>query len=142
MDARIVVKMTATMGRGVFAARPINTGDILDDIFYTIEVPPHERESLTGATPSRFWFENDAEGTALLALGYISLLNHSLSPNIDPCWHLRPEGQVVQLRAIKDIAAGEQLFIDYRFDGDMSDPVWANGGVAQPHAAEEMAAGC
>ena len=75
MDKRIFVMMTETMGRGVFAAKLIKAGEFLDDIFYTIEVPAPERQRLKGATPSRFWFENDDDGTALIALGYVSLMN-------------------------------------------------------------------
>ena len=125
MDARIVVRMTETMGRGVFAARAIKAGEFLDDIFYTIEIAAPERERLKGATPSRFWFENDEDGTALIALGYVSLMNHSTTPNFQCCWDVAAEGQTVRLRALRDLTAGEQLFFDYRFDAGDDHPEWA-----------------
>lgn len=114
------------MGRGVFAARPIREGEILDK-FHTIQIPPDQARALAGSTPSHFWFEDDRNGSAFLVLGLMSLVNHSLSPNVDREWLSTREGEVVSFYAIHDIAPGEQLFIDYRFAGASTDPAWARG---------------
>jgi uncharacterized protein len=122
------IKMTPTMGRGVFATRAVAQGETLGE-FHTLRIPPDEVATMRRTLPgegllSRFWFEDDADGSAFVALGWIELVNHSLSPNVDRSWHDSPEGDVVTLFALRDIQAGEQVFIDYRFDADRSKPEW------------------
>jgi uncharacterized protein len=121
--------MTSTMGRGVFAARAFAAGEMLGE-FYTLRVPPDEvalmRRTLPGeGILSHFWFEDDADGSAFVVLGWIELVNHSLEPNADRTWRATPEGEVVRLFAVRDIASGEQVFIDYRFEADGKKPAWA-----------------
>ena len=121
----ITIALTPTMGRGVFAARAIAAGETLGT-FHTIWLPPREVMAMKGATLSNFWFEDDEDGSALIVLGFIELINHSTTPNVDRLWLSTPEGEVVTLFALRDIAPGEQLFIDYKFDGDAAaNPAWA-----------------
>ena len=121
----ITVKMTPTMGRGVFAARGIAAGETLG-VFYTIWLPPHEVAAMSGSTLSHFWFEDDADGSAFVVLGWIEMVNHSLTPNVDRTWASTPEGEVVTAIAARAIEVGEQLFIDYRFEEAKDKPVWAD----------------
>lgn len=120
----ITIHITPTMGRGVFAARHIAAGETLG-VFHSIQLPPHEVASMAGSTLSHFWFEDDADGAAFVVLGWIELVNHSLSPNVERTWRATPEGEVVTAYATRDIAAGEQLFIDYRFEAKPGNPPWA-----------------
>ena len=116
--------MTQTMGRGVFASRDIAAGDVLGE-FHSIRLPPEEVRACKGSTLSHFWFEDDADGAAFVVLGWIELVNHSTAPNADRAWRQSAEGEVVTLYALRPIAAGEQLFIDYRFEAGGEKPVWA-----------------
>jgi hypothetical protein len=51
------------------------------------------------------------EGRVAVVLGYASLVNHSPNPN---CRFVRYiEAQALDLLAIRDIAAGEELTFDY-----------------------------
>ena len=122
--APVRVRMTPTMGRGVFAARGIAAGEVLGE-FHTIRIPAPEVASGKGTTLSNFWFEDDADGSAFVVLGWIELVNHSTRPNADRTWRSSPEGDVVTLYAMTPIAAGEQLFIDYRFEAKFDNPSWA-----------------
>lgn len=124
MDRRCEVRMTDIMGRGVFAREPIAAGDILGT-FHTIRIPLVEVNTMAGSTLSRFWFEDEADGSAILVLGEIELMNHSRTPNCDRRWRADPTGELAELYALRDIAAGEQLTIDYEFDGTAEDPHWA-----------------
>jgi hypothetical protein len=126
IDPRLEVRMTDTMGRGVFAVAPIRRAATLGTCF-TITLPAAEVAVMAGTTPSRFWFE-DADGSAALALGIIELINHSPEPNVDRRWIDTPAGPVVQIFALREIAAGEQLYLDYKFDGAADDPPWARTG--------------
>jgi uncharacterized protein len=117
--------MTEEMGRGVFAVAPIRANEQIDDVFYTVHIPAEEVRAMAGGTLSRFWFEDDKDGSASFVCGYIELMNHDPVPNIDRSWQKTPAGDVVTLRAIRDIEPGEQLFIDYRFEGGSNEPSWA-----------------
>lgn len=85
---------------------------------------------MAGTLLSHFWFEDDRDGSVFLVLGYMSLVNHSLTANTDREWLSTAEGEVVSFYAIRDIAPGEQLFIDYRFTGSVDDPAWAREPAA------------
>ena len=51
-------------------------------------------------------------GTGGIALGYVSLLNHSYTPNSDFTHHI--DEQMIDIVALHDIAAGEEITIDYK----------------------------
>ena len=51
-------------------------------------------------------------GRAAIALGYTSLLNHSYSPNCRFIRHI--DELAIDLVALRDIDAGEELTIDYQ----------------------------
>lgn len=112
------------MGRGLFALASIPSAAVLGQ-FYTIRIPPAEVARMAGGEISRFWFEDDGDGSAHVVLGPIELVNHSREPNCDRSWALSPAGEVVTLFAVRDIAPGEQLTIDYKFSGGPDDPPWA-----------------
>ena len=128
----IAVRMTDAMGRGVFAARDIAAGDVLAE-FYTIRLPPAEVAAIrtalqqeTSPTLPSYWFEDDADGSALIVLGWLELVNHARTPNLDRTWRMAVDGEIVTVLAARSIAAGEQLTIDYRFDpADPKTPPWA-----------------
>ena len=60
----ITVRMTPTMGRGVFAVRALTEGTVLGE-FHSIRLPPDEVASMAGSTLSHFWFEDDSDGAAV-----------------------------------------------------------------------------
>jgi SET domain-containing protein len=121
--------MTATMGRGVFAARRLAKGETLAE-FHTIRLPPEDVTSMRTTLPgggllSHFWFEDDADGAAFVVLGWIEMVNHATAPNTDRSWRVTPEGEVVTVSALRDIEQGEQLFINYHFEPHAHNPAWA-----------------
>jgi SET domain-containing protein len=106
----LVVQNVRGMGRGVFAGRPFRKGEV-------IEVCPVIRLS-TGTPPlglEHYVFKwGDGEDELAVALGYGSLYNHSPTANAE----FAPRtgrGEIV-FRAARDIAEGEQIFIDYEWD--------------------------
>lgn len=126
MTRAIEVRMTATMGRGVFALRGFGAGETIAE-FHTIRLPSAEVVAMRAAraTLLSYWFEDDADGSALIVLGWLELVNHAVSPNLDRRWRTTPEGEIVTVFAAREIAPGEQLFIDYRFDPGAEKPEWA-----------------
>lgn len=119
--------MTETMGRGVFAARTIAAGEVLAE-FHTIRLPVDDVAAMKTARGvlMNYWFEDDADGSALIVLGWLELVNHKRPPNLDRLWRETHAGAVVTVIATRDIATGEQLYIDYRFDPAAPNmPAWA-----------------
>ena len=104
------VRKVRGMGRGVFAGRSFRRGEVIE-VCPVIRLPP-------GVPPDgleHYVFKWVAEGTELaIALGYGSLYNHSPDPNA--AFTTRPARGEVVFRATRDIAAGEQVFIDYGWD--------------------------
>jgi hypothetical protein len=109
-------------GRGVFAARPFEAGDVIEDcpviVFGAEEVEHLEETSLRG-----YYFEWADEGVGL-ALGLGSLYNHSASPNAAA--EADYDLEIVRYTAIGRIEAGAEVVFDYTGNGDVElwfDPI-------------------
>jgi SET domain-containing protein len=110
----VSVKRVKGKGRGVFARQPIAAGTLIEHVPVLL-VPV---DQLVGGWGNqffgRFCFVRGRSKVAL-ALGYGSLYNHSYRPNAR-----YDEGQGVTMRftALRDIAAGEEITINYNGDSE------------------------
>jgi SET domain-containing protein len=103
------------MGRGVFAGRGFRAGEVIEVCPVIILPPGTDDAALDGLR--RYVFEwGDANDRLAVALGYGSLYNHSPDPNA--AFELRDARGEIVFRAVRPIAAGEQILIDYRWDAD------------------------
>jgi hypothetical protein len=108
-------------GRGVVAEADIPAGTLIERSPVLV-IPPGDRAAVdpTIVFTYVFMWEHDTteedlyrhEGRSAIALGYTSLLNHSYTPNCDFVRHI--DELVIDLVAHRDIAAGEELTIDYQ----------------------------
>jgi SET domain-containing protein len=100
------------MGRGVFAGRAFGTGELIE-MCPVLVLPPETVEKGLGELRAYVFLWGDAGDRFALALGYGSLYNHSPNPNaeFDPR-HGRGE---IAFWALRRIAAGEQILIDYQW---------------------------
>jgi hypothetical protein len=108
-------------GRGVVAEADIAAGTLIERSPVLV-IPPGDRAAVdpTIVFTYVFMWEHDTteedlyrhEGRSAIALGYTSLLNHSYTPNCDFVRHI--DELVIDLVAHRDIAAGEELTIDYQ----------------------------
>ncbi len=100
------------MGRGVFAGRAYRKGEVVE-VCPVIRLPAAS-EGTAGGGLEHYVFQWGEGGVELaIALGYGSLYNHSPDPNAEFTPRLSRDDIV--FRALRDIAAGEQVFIDYRW---------------------------
>jgi hypothetical protein len=102
-------------GRGVFARHPFAAGSLLL-LCPTIELTPADCAEVdrTAALHKHYFTHPEIDGGGLLALGLLTLANHSPDPNAD--WDYRADaglGWVIGLTALRDLAAGEEVTIDY-----------------------------
>lgn len=103
---RLIIAESPVHGRGVFTKDPIAVGSLLERCPMMYLEPGDTPE---GGTLMDYVFDG-GEGS-WLALGLTSLVNHAEEPNAEV--ETDEEQQVIRLRAIRDIAAGEELFIHY-----------------------------
>lgn len=111
-------------GRGVFATRDIAAGTLIERV--PVILIPHEQvfgDSPVAQRSARIsWYVFGWEGQTkrnyvALALGYGSIYNHSYTPNAN----FKPEPpDVLGFHAIRDIAAGEEITINYI--GELPEP--------------------
>lgn len=114
----IEVRRVKGKGRGVFATRPIRSGELIERVPVLV-LPVRELEE--GAPPrlAAYCFQWGRD-TIALALGYGSLYNHSFRPNA----RYEDVGPQTKLfSALRDIAAGEEITVNYNADPDDASPV-------------------
>jgi SET domain-containing protein len=107
-------------GRGVVAEREISQGELIERAPVLI-IPEAARAAVdpTNVGNYIFMWEHDTvgqdlysqKGRAALILGYTSLVNHSPEPNCDTVRYI--DAFALDLVALRPIAAGEELTIDY-----------------------------
>ena len=116
----VEVRQVKGKGRGVFARRSIPEGEVIETC--PVLVLPAEQ---VGDDPARhalaaYIFEW-GPGTVALALGYGSLYNHSQQPNA------RYEdigGRTKLFVALRDIAPGEEITVNYNGEPENRTLVW------------------
>jgi SET domain-containing protein len=109
-----------TDGRGVEALRPIVAGELIERS-PVILVPEHDRVAVDTSNVGSYIFMWEhgttgedlysQRGRAALVLGFTSLVNHSDDPNCTIVRYI--DALAIDLLALRDIDAGEELRIDY-----------------------------
>jgi SET domain-containing protein len=115
----IEVKRAKGKGRGVFARRPIPRGETIERVPVLLLPAEEVRDAAGWAGLAAYCFEW-GRGTLALALGYGSLYNHSYRPNA----RYDDSGpQTKVFTALRDIAPGEEITVNYNGDPEDDAPV-------------------
>ena len=119
----LTIASSEKRGRGVFTTELISANTTIE-IAPVIVVDEIEREKLEQTLLYDYIFEwGDDHKMAAVALGYISIYNHSNEPNC--AYEMDFEHQTISIITIKEIQKGEELFINYMCpEGPSTDPVW------------------
>ncbi len=107
----------------MFATESIKANTIIE-IAPVIVVDANEREKLEQTLLYDYIFEwGEDSKMAAVALGYISIYNHSNQPNC--AYEMDFEHETISIKTLNAIKTGEELFINYMCpEGPSSDPVW------------------
>jgi len=108
---KIKVKHSAGKGRGIFATRPIRRGEVIETA-PALVVPRRSRKSLEASFLKHYMFQTDDGRDYVLGMGYVAIANHSSIPNAE----FDVTADMVTLRAIKSIASGHEITLDYGWD--------------------------
>lgn len=123
---RVYVRDTGTAkGLGVFAARPFAVGEVVEECPVLLFKKPYEVLHKELKNYVFHWpVPEGAAATQALALGYGSLYNHANPSNLR--YETDRERRVMRYVAVREIAAGEELTINYNADdgAPVSDDEW------------------
>jgi uncharacterized protein len=116
--AALVIRQVPGKGRGVFAARDLAEGEILDEA-HVLLISAEDAERLEETPLGQHYFhwegaDDDERWRGAVALGVVSLVNHSPNPNAG-VWQDYERERIV-LEALRPVAAGEEILIDYEIE--------------------------
>jgi|SRR5690606_37508379 len=120
----IYIAQSFEKGRGVFAKAAIPADSILE-IAPVILLSAIDRKKIDQTILYNYIFEWPAleERGACMALGWVPIFNHASPSNCEYCMHW--DEQTIEVKTVKNIQAGEELFINYNGDWfDEHSPVW------------------
>lgn len=110
------------MGRGVFTSEPVQAGMLLE-VAPVVVMTAGERKLLDQTRLHDYIFEwGEEKDRCCMALGYVPVYNHAFHSNCE--YEMDYAQEQIRIRAVRDIEAGEQLFINYNGDWDNTTPLW------------------
>lgn len=118
----LYIEATSTMGRGVFTSENIEEGTIIE-VSPVIVMSLEERRLLDRTLLHDYIFEwGFKKDQCCMALGYISVYNHSYRSNCE--YEMDFEKECISIKTVRFIKAGEELFINYNGNWNDSKLVW------------------
>ena len=121
----VYVAGTRKMGRGVFTSQAITAGTTIE-IAPVIVMSGDDRIQLDKTLLHDYLFEwGEDRKQCAMALGLIPIYNHSYQSNCE--YEMYFTKQVMAVKTVRDIKAGEELFINYNGDWNNETPVWFLG---------------
>ena len=109
-------------GRGVFTSENIQQKTIIE-ISPVIVMNNNDRLLLDQTLLHDYIFEwGNKHNQCCVALGYVSLYNHSYQSNCE--YVMDYEQELISIKTMRLIKAGEELFINYNGDWNNEKKVW------------------
>ncbi|WP_138503617.1 SET domain-containing protein [Nostoc sp. PA-18-2419] len=118
----LIVGNTKLKGRGVFAQKRFLKGEILERV-PVIVIPAQEVKLIDQTVLANYYYDWEDEAGAI-ALGLLSLFNHSYHPNT---YYVKKFAErEVELIAYRDIEVGEEITANYNGSPEDLSPIWFN----------------
>ena len=118
----LYIALTKSMGRGVFTSENIEEGTIVETS-PVIVMSNNERKLLDQTLLHDYIFEwGVRKDQCCMALGYVPIYNHSYKSNCE--YEMNFEKEVIIIRAVHFIKAGDELFINYNGRWNNEKRVW------------------
>ena len=120
MQKTIEVRRTTKKGRGVFALKDFEIGEIIEKA-PIINITPKERKHCEKTVLNLYIYPWRSTRSGSIVLGYGSIYNHSFNPNADWKQNFKEENMIY--RALKDITKGEEITVNYNGEPDDTTPI-------------------
>lgn len=118
----LTIAPSENRGRGVFVSEPV-AGNTIVEISPVLVIGPEDRQKLEQTLLFDYIFEwGDDNKGACVALGYLSMYNHSYNANC--VYEMDFEQETMRITTLRDIEKGEELFINYNAEPDDEKPIW------------------
>lgn len=118
----IYIDETEEKGRGVFCRENLEP-DTLIEISPVIPLSKADRIKIHETALHDYYFSwGEDQLSGAIALGYISVYNHSEQPNC--IYEADFDNNTIKLITQKNIKAGEELTINYNLDGNNENKLW------------------
>lgn len=122
ISEHIYVAKAKGRGRGVFTRAALETKTVIETV-PVIVLSKRERKLIDQTLLHDYIFEwGDDRTQCCMALGYVPLYNHSYQSNCE--YEMDFRKQLITIRTVKAVKAGEQLFINYNGEASNETPVW------------------
>lgn len=113
---------TEIKGRGVFTSDGISKGSVIE-IAPVIVMSARERKLIDQTLLHDYIFEWGIQNNqCCMALGWVSLYNHSYKSNCE--YEMDYNTKIITIKTVREIDAGEELFINYSGNWNASKSVW------------------
>jgi len=118
----LYIAETKLMGWGVFTSADIDEGTVVEES-PVIVMSKGERKLLDQTLLHDYIFEwGEKKDECCMALGYIAVYNHSYRSNCE--YEMDFNREMILIRTVHFIKAGEELFINYNGNWNNNKPVW------------------
>lgn len=118
----IYIADTGSMGRGVFTSANIDEGTVIEES-PVIVMSREERKLLDQTLLHDYIFEwGENHDQCCMALGYVPVYNHSYRSNCEYEMDFKRDMMIV--RTVHFVKAGEELFVNYNGNWSDTKPVW------------------
>lgn len=118
----LTIAPSENRGRGVYTTEDI-PADTIIEISPVLILSPAERIEVEKTMLYDYIFAWGEEGAgACVALGYVSLYNHSYQSNCE--YDMDHEHDLISVKTVRAIKKGEELFINYNAVADDATPIW------------------
>ena len=119
----LYIQETTDKGRGIFTTDAIPASTIIEEA--PVIVMTHADRQLLDKTLLHdyiFEWQPDGANMCCMALGCVPIYNHSYTSNCE--YFMDYEAQMMYIKTVRDIKAGEELTINYNGDWNDETPVW------------------
>ena len=118
----LTIASSGNKGRGVFTTEAIAKGKVIE-ISPVVVLSTKDRKHVEKTKLFNYIFEwGKSHKKAAVALGYISIYNHSYNSNCT--YEMDFEEETITIRTVRAIAKGEELSINYNADPNDTTDVW------------------
>ncbi len=122
IDENIYVSNSKGMGRGMFTWTSLEKGTVIE-VAPVIVMSRQERTFLDQTLLHDYIFEwGERQDQCCVAMGYVSIYNHSYQSNCE--YEMNFTKEIISVKTIRSIEAGEELFINYNGDWNNAKPLW------------------